>query len=384
MRMLENLCTKRNVMLSVLVKHLAYGGGSKILREYAQDDRARGRCVLVAASLLIFISGCGTPPGMIFPPPERPIVWPAPPEVPRIRYVGQLQTSEDLKPAVSGVESLGRALFGKKPAYALLSPYGVCTDNADRVFVADSNAQFVHVFNLKTREYQQWRPANDLKRFSQPVGVAWDSANQRLLVCDSVAGSLYAFASDGKFLGTVGLGFSRPCGVAVDALRERIYVADAGLHQVLVMSLQGELLASLGGRGKMIGQFNFPTNVAVDSQGRLYVSDTLNFRIQQFTSTLRPIRQIGSKGDMPGYFSQPKGIAVDSKDHLYVVDANFESVQIFNSDGALLLYFGQEGHEPGEFWLPAGFFIDLRDRIWIADSYNRRVQVFDFLSGQRP
>ena len=79
-----------------------------------------GRFVLVAASLLIFISGCGAPPGMIFPPPERPIVWPAPPEVPRIRYVGQLQTSEDLKPAVSGVESLGRALFGKKPAYALL------------------------------------------------------------------------------------------------------------------------------------------------------------------------------------------------------------------------------------------------------------------------
>ena len=84
----------------------------------------------------------------------------------------------------------------------------------------------------------------------------------------------------------------------------------------------GELLGGIGERGVGPGQFNFPTNVALDATGRLYVTDSLNFRVQVFDSRARAAsRQIGGQGDMPGYFSQPKGLAVDGEDHLYVVDA---------------------------------------------------------------
>lgn len=166
--------------------------------------------------------------------------------------------------------------------------------------------------------------------------------------------------------------------MAFDGRGRRLLVADAGAHQIVLLSGTGELQARVGKRGTELGEFNFPTYVAVDSVGRVYVSDSLNFRVQQFSPQFQPLRQIGKQGDMPGYFATPKGVAVDGDDHLYVVDAQFEAVQIFDPQGTLLLSFGEEGNGPGQFWLPAGLFIDAGNRVWVADSYNHRVQVFDY------
>lgn len=341
-------------------------------------------------------AGCGRPAGVIFPPPEKPLVWPAPPETPRITYVGRLATSADLKPAVSMAQALGEALFGKESIKSMLTPYALCTDGHNRLFVADSNAQVVHVFDLKSRRYEQWpkeenrdTPKNRKKgrkvmHFSQPVGIAWDPAG-RLYVADSMGGCLYLFDKEGRFVAEVGRAdLQRPVGLAFDAPRQRLYVADTAAHRIAIFSPDGQFQAVFGQRGSALGQFNYPTNVAVDRQGRLYVSDSLNWRVQQFGPDFKAIRQIGAQGDMPGYFTLPKGLAIDQQDHLYVIDARFEVIEVFDSDGRVLLDFGQEGKEAGEFWLPTGLFIDQNNRIWVADSENRRVQVFDFLPEVKP
>jgi DNA-binding beta-propeller fold protein YncE len=334
----------------------------------------------LAAAVAVGIStGCATPPGVVFDTSGNTRQWPPPPDSPRIRYVGSLSTDQDLRPGRSGFKNLGRAIFGKDPTLAMLSPLAVCTDDADRVFVADSNAQLVHVFDLRTREYARWAPAPEDRRLTQPVAVAYDPAG-RLLVSDSVGGCIVAFDMDAKVQQRIGEGIlQRPCGLVVDRAGGRIIVADAAAHQIVMLSLSGDLLATLGQRGTAPGEFNYPTNVALDRAGRLYVSDSMNFRVQVFGPDLEPLRQIGRKGDMPGYFAQPKGVAIDPDGHLYVVDANFEAVQIFDDEGQLLMTFGSEGHGPGEFWLPAGIHADSSGRIWVADSYNSRVQVFEYL-----
>ncbi|HVT83232.1 MAG TPA: 6-bladed beta-propeller [Phycisphaerae bacterium] len=335
---------------------------------------------------LLAIGGCGVKPGVVFPHVANAPVWPPPPDQARITYVGQLLTDQDLKPGMNGFEAMGQAIFGKKESRSMLSPLAVCTDHADRLFVADSNAQLIHVFDFKSRQYSQWTPGKGHTPFSQPVGVAWDAPRARLLVSDSVAAAIDTFDKEGRYTGHFGGDLAdktlqRPVGLAVDAGRNRIFVADAKLHQVLVFASDGTLLSRLGQRGEGPGQFNFPTYLAVDPAGLLYVSDSLNFRIQQFDADLKFVRQIGKKGDYPGYFAQPKGVATDSRGHLYVVDAQFENIQLYNKDGQVLMDFGQEGRGPGEFWLPNGLCIDRvgdSDRIFVADSYNRRIQVFDF------
>lgn len=348
--------------------------------------RADARRLGVAAIVVIasvFAAGCSSAPGVVFDAAKESRVWPGPPDVARIAYVGQLRGQGDLKPQRGVGESIGEFLFGKEETVGMVSPMGVCTDGADRVFVADSNAQVVHVYDLKRQRYVQWVPKAPMAGFSRPVGIAWDGtvgSGGRVLVSDAAAGFVFVFDSKGTCTGTIGKGvLKRPCGVAVDRESGRIAVVDVEVHQVVVMSSDGAEVARLGGRGSEGGLFNFPTYVAFDNSGNLYVSDSLNFRVQVFGSDLAFVRAIGRKGDMPGYFSQPKGLAVDSENHLYVVDANFEAVQVFDSSGALLMTFGSEGRGVGEFWLPVGIFCDGSDRLWVADSYNRRVQVFQFL-----
>ncbi len=343
--------------------------------------RLMRRCALPILAVLLLIlpvGGCARPKGVIFGPVDPPISWPQPPEPARIVYVGSLRTDKDLKPSKSFARSFADTFFGEPASQSMLTPYAVCTDGGNRVFVCDSNAQLVHVFNFDTRAYEQWKPDAPGAGFAQPVGIGYDSIG-RLLVSDSAAGVLFAFDTDGQYLGTLGEGvLGKPSGIAIDPATNRIFVADVGLHQVIVLSFDGELIERIGDRGTALGQFNFPTNVAFGRDGSLYVSDSLNFRVQVFDQGLNPVRQVGQKGDLPGYFSHPKGIALDSEDHLYVIDSHFESVQIFDSQGNLLLTFGQEGHAPGQFWLPTGIHIDQNDRIWVADSYNQRLQVFEY------
>jgi len=377
--------------------------------------------------LTSLLTACATPPGVIFPPLADAPRWPPPPDQPRITYVGQLRTDQDLKPGVNGFDNLGQALFGKNDAHSVLSPLALCTDGHDRLFVADSNAQLVHVFNFNTRAYATWTPGKKQPAFAQPVAVAWDPIHQHLLVSDSVAAAVLVFDTTGNYLGHLGGAeadkiFQRPVGIAIDntpAHAGRIFVADAKLHQLLVFSPDGLLTSRVGQRGDGPGEFNFPTYLAIDPDGTLYVSDSLNFRIQQFDPELHFLRQIGKKGDMPGYFAQPKGVATDSQGHLYVVDSQFENVQVYNNQGQVLMDLGQEGTAPGQFWLPAGICIaplppgappapsiagappaqqlgnagvppagqsgnaaippaKATDRIYVADSYNRRIQVFDY------
>ncbi|MGA2501703.1 MAG: 6-bladed beta-propeller, partial [Tepidisphaeraceae bacterium] len=313
-------------------------------------------------------------------PLPSPLLWPPPPAPARIAYIGRIAASSDLKPARDALQGLGEALFGKKDESAVVSPFAMCTDGGERLFVADPGAQMVHVFDMGTRKYAQWKPAPP-EQFTQPVGLAWDPAG-RLLVCDSVGEAIFVFAADGTYKGKLGVGvLQRPAGIAREPATGRFFVADVYAHQVVVLSPEGELVRRIGERGAGMGQFNYPTNLAFDSKGRLYVSDSLNFRVQQFLPSpdLRFNRYIGRQGDVPGTFSQPKGIAVDSEDHVYVVDSRFENIQIFDDQGQLLLFLGEEGAGPGQFWLPAGAFIDARNRIWVADTYNGRVQVFQYL-----
>jgi DNA-binding beta-propeller fold protein YncE len=341
---------------------------------------AFARALAVLGALGVVLAGCAKPAGVLFETADTLITWPPPPDLPRIRYIGQLRTADDLHASRSALQQLGRAVFGPSaPQGVLVGPMGVCTDNGERVFIADRAAGAVHAYNLKSRTHERWGPpAADFPRF-EPVSLAYDPAG-RLFVSDPAAGLVHVFHDDGVHLGTLGDNeLNRPVGLAFQPATQSLYVADAGDQRVAVLSMQDTLLTAIGRRGSGPGEFNHPTYLTLARDGRLYVSDSLNSRVQVFSPEGVYERSVGSRGDLPGYFSQPKGVAVDDEGRLFVVDANFEAVQIFDVHGAVLMSFGQEGHAPGEFWLPVDIQIDESGRIWVADSYNQRVQVFELV-----
>ena len=58
----------------------------------------------------------------------------------------------------------------------------------------------------------------------------------------------------------------------------------------------------------------------MDKDGNVYVTDTMNNRVEIFDADGKFISTFGKNGDGPGYFARPKGIAVDSDGHIWVAD----------------------------------------------------------------
>ena len=210
------------------------------------------------------------------------------------------------------------------------------------------------------------------------MGVSFDGAG-RLFVVDSTQRRLLRYNSDGELDRTLAHSFSRPTGVAVDSQRGVVYVSDTLAHAVLRFDLDGRPLAAFASSVT----FQAPTHLAVDSAGRLLVSDALAFCVLILSPDGKLLGTVGQQGDSSGELSRPKGVAADSGGHVYVADALFDNVQIFDSEGHFLLPVGSAGNEPGELALPAGLAIDARDLIYVADAWNGRIQVFRYLREER-
>lgn len=332
---------------------------------------SRWPVVLIAFALLT----CAPPSGGLEEQAAQneSVVWPAPPQQPRIRLIGTFGKPEDLGIKQSIFGRLWGWIAGPAPR-AMVRPYAIAAMGS-RVAVADPGAGVVHLYDLAGGGYQRIDSAGKQPLVS-PVGVA--IADDQVYVADSARARIFVFDDSGKLTRTLE-GLQRPTGLAWDGERRRLYVTDTVSHSVAVLTPDGERLFSFGRRGTGDGEFNFPSHLSF-ADGRLYVNDTMNFRIQVFDPDGTFLSSFGKHGDSAGNFAQPKGIALDSEGDIYVVDALFNRVQIFNQRGKLLLVFGGDGGAPGELWLPSGLFIE-HDRIYVADSYNRRVQVFQFLGG---
>lgn len=304
------------------------------------------------------------------------LVWPPPPDPPRIEFVESFKKPSELGIRSSAWRRLFEIVIGA-PEVEMLRPAGVAAAGSE-LAVADAGSGRVHLYDLLRHRYLSLQACGD-HRLHQPVAAAF--LRNRLYVSDAAASRILIFELDGRCAGgwPLLLG-SRPAGLAVDPLHGYLYMADTGAHQVVVFDTNGSTVEQIGRRGTATGEFNFPGWLALDRSGRLYVSDSLNFRVQLFLPRGEPAGTFGHLGDGSGDFARPKGIGVDRDGHVYVVDALFDAVQVFDSEGQFLMAFGSRGTGPGEFWLPSGLAID-GDRIYVADSYNRRVQVFRYLGG---
>jgi hypothetical protein len=136
-----------------------------------------------------------------------------------------------------------------------------------------------------------------------------------------------------------------------------------------------EYATAWGSQGQGEGQFSYPSGIAVDGSGNVYVADSFNYRVQKFTSSGEFVTEWGNYGLGDGEFTNVVGIAVDSTDDVYVSDKS-SRIEMFSSDGEFLTGWGGYGTGDGQFKNIGGIAVDGAGNVYAADTGNNRIQKF--------
>jgi sugar lactone lactonase YvrE len=265
-------------------------------------------------------------------------------------------------PTVSTLAGTGKLGFTNGPAASatFTLPDGVAVDRAGNLYVTDVHNNAIRKITAAgvvstlagtgARGFTNGPGAS--ARFDEPTGVAVDSAGNVYVVDGSnqairkitAAGVVSTLAGTGAQGFTNGPGaratFHDPMVVAVDGAGN-VYVAETGNYAIRKITAAGVVstLAGTGAQGFTSGPaaratFRWPTGIAVDRAGNVYVVDGGNQAIRKITaagilSTLAGTGREGAKNG-PGAsatFNDPAGIAVDSAGNVYVADMGNSAIR---------------------------------------------------------
>src|SRR5580658_4214710 len=328
----------------------------------------------------------------------KKLVWPSPPNVARVRWLDYFagskidySTPANSKPKqtwmdrLAGTQSDQEKINPKTFPFQLIGPYGIAIDSKGKVYVADQKVGAIFIFNTETHEAELIRNGFEA-HFGWINGLAIDD-DDRIFVSDGKLHHVLVFSPKHEMENQITEGLADPVGLAIDSTNRFLYVVDTQQDQVIVYDADTlKLLRRIGTGGKnhfltTAGDFGAPQGVALDGDGNVYVTDTLNNRVEIFDADGNFISLFGKHGDGPGYFARPKGIAVDGDGHIWVADEMEDRLQVFNREGQLLTYIGQgHGELPGQFKALVGVAIDKQNRVFTTEQFPGRLQEFHYVT----
>lgn len=220
---------------------------------------------------------------------------------------------------------------------------------------------------------------NDNIVFSGPFGIAVKPdgtfyvaqiQNKRISKFDTrgnFCGDINSIAGYGDLHGPFDV-FAAPCG--------NLYIADTMGHCILVLDPAEKLILKLG-NGKASaepGEFQQPHFVYADETRKLiFVSDTLNNRVQVFDTAGKLLKIIGTEPSQAGQHTFAAGLSCDSAGNLYVMYNSGGFINVYDPQFNLAKTIGNRGSSSAQFNDAYGLTI-CNDTIWIADTYNNRIQ----------
>ena len=223
-------------------------------------------------------------------------------------------------------------------------------------------------------EYQQdWAKLPGGRSFQGPSAVAVDSQD-RVYVYQRGDPPVLVFDRGGNLMSE----WPRRNGVPADAHHiyvgpdDGVYLSDRDAHQILKYTTDGELVMSLGNRDQASLQqpFNHPADVCQarpgsPRAGELYVADGYgNSSVHRFTPDGVYITSFGTPGSGPGQFKVPHSVRVANDGRVYVADRENGRVQVFTGEGEFLT-------EWTDFHKPMGVHIDAAQTVYVTDQVPR-------------
>ncbi len=191
--------------------------------------------------------------------------------------------------------------------------------------------------------------------------------------------------------------FYGPHGIAADAIGN-VYVADSVNNTIRKITSAGvvtTLAGSAGNSGRVDGsgvdaRFYNPKGIAVEASGNVYVADTYNHTIRKITSAGMVTTIAGTAGiygsvdgtSSAARFYYPSGIAVDGSGNVYVADTNNDTIRKITSAGVVMTLAGTAGSSgsangtgsAARFNYPSGIAVEVSGNVYVADTLNHTIR----------
>lgn len=290
--------------------------------------------------------------------------------------------------ALTPVLAINESGLAGTEAGQLTAPRNVAVADDGRIYVLDSGNHRIQIFDENGQYLNSWgSQGSEPGQFNEPWGLAIDE--EFVYVADTWNHRIQKFTLDGEFVTlfgrsgapgdepeTNGLGlFFGPRDIIL-LPDNRLLITDTGNHRLQIASRDGEFISEVGGFGNVLGQFNEPVGLGAGSDGFVYLADTWNGRVQQFGPDLFALNEWRVEAWVGQSINNKPYTAVDSAGRIYVTDPEGYRVLIFNNVGEYLGRFGNFGTDGNSFGLPNGITIDAQDNIYIADAGNNRILKF--------
>lgn len=258
-------------------------------------------------------------------------------------------------------------------------PYGTAVDSSGNVYVADSGNHSIRKITpagvvttiAGTGSAGSSDGTGTAASFNWPADVGVDSSgnvyvadqNNNTIRKITPAGVVTTFAGSASASGaTDGTGtaarFSCPQGLTVDSTGN-VFVADSCNNTIRKITPAGVVTTFAGSSSVdgaidgigTIARFSYPTSIAIDSSGNLYVADTSNFIIRKITSAAVVTTFAGSAGSSgatdgtssAARFNYPNSITIDTSGNLYVADSGNYSIRKITPAGVVTTILGKAG-----------------------------------------
>lgn len=170
--------------------------------------------------------------------------------------------------------------------------------------------------------------------------------------------------------------FIWPSSIAGDS-NGNIFISDEGNHTITHITSDGDVINRWGAYGDNESELNGPAGICLNSKDNVFITDALNSSVKVFSPNGEVVTKWGGQGESVGEFNMPWGITIDLDGNVFVADWGNHRIQKFTSDGKFLMEFGSFGNMPGQFNHPSGVCVDSDGDIFVTDWANHRVQLFD-------
>jgi sugar lactone lactonase YvrE len=218
------------------------------------------------------------------------------------------------------------------------SPVHIAVAPDSTVWVTDRGLRAVYVFDRDGKYLRRFVPNGDKAFPWSPLAIAFSADGDVYIsdVGDSSRHRVLRFGSNGKLKAKWGKtspgpdvsdpagAFHFPNGLAVSGTGPAalVYVADGDNHRVQVFRTDGTFV-------RLIATSGTPRGLAVDAKGRLWVVDALAHQLDLYSPGGAPLASFGGNGQSPGQFSFPNDVAIDTDGRIFVTDRDNNQVQVW-------------------------------------------------------